>query len=79
MNFQTIRRSTKPAAAAGLVVLALVSSAVVARSSQAPETHAPAHSDKIVVQDSNIEESLDYKLFLHRQARLVAPDEGAPR
>lgn len=79
MNLQTIRRSTKPAAAAGLLVLALVSSAVVARSSQAPETHAPAHPDNAVVQDSHIEESLDYKLFLHRQARLVAPEEGASR
>ncbi len=79
MNLQTIRRSTKPAAAAGLVVLALVSSAVVARSSQAPETHASAHPDNSVVQDNYVEESLDYKLFLHRQARLVAPDEGASR
>ena len=79
MNFQTIRRSTKAAAAAGLVVLAPGASAVVARSSQAPETHAPARSDNAVVQDSHVEESLDYKLFLHRQARLVAPDEGAPR
>ena len=79
MNLQTIRRSTKPAAAAGLVVLALVSSAVVARSSQAPETHAPAHSDNAVVQDTYVDESLDYKLFLHRQASLAPPPEGAAR
>jgi len=79
MNTQTIRQSAKPAAAAGLIVLALVSSAVIARSSNVPDTKAPAQAGSAVVQDRYVEESLDYKLFLHRQARLVGPDEGAQR
>jgi hypothetical protein len=69
----------KPAAAAGLVLLALVSSVVIARSAETQgSAHAP-HPDNAVVQDTYIDESLDYKLFLHRQARLVPPDEGAAR
>ena len=79
MNLQTIRQRAKPFATAGLIVLTLVSGAVVARSSNGFEASAPAHLDNNFVQDTYIDESLDYKLFLHRQARLVAPHEGASR
>ena len=79
MNIKAIHQRAKPVATAGLVLLTLVSSVVIARSSGTPETEARPHPGSVVVQDKYVEESLDYKLFLHRQARLIAPSEGASR
>lgn len=79
MNLQSIRQRARPLASAGLLVFTLVSSAVIARVSEAPEAHAHAQPDNKLVQDKDVEASLDYKLFLHRQARLVASQEGASR
>ena len=79
MNIKAIHQRAKPVATAGLVLLTLVSSVVIARSSGALETDARPQPGSAVVQDKYIEESIDYKLFLHRQARLNAPNEGASR
>ena len=79
MNIKAIQQRAKPVVTAGLVLLTLVSSVVIARSTGASESAAPAQAASDVVQDKYVEDSLDYKLFLHRQARLVAPTEGAHR
>lgn len=79
MNIKAISQRAKPVASAGLVLLTLVSSVVIARSAGAPEADSRPQAAGAVVQDKYIEDSLDYKLFLHRQARLVAPNEGASR
>ena len=79
MKSKAIRNHAKPATAAGLVLLALVSSVVIARSSETSEQSVRPHLDSAVVQDTFIDESLDYKLFLHRQARLAPAQEGAAR
>lgn len=79
MKPKAIRSHAKPATAAGLVLLALVSSVVIARSAETPELGARPRPDSAVVQDTYTDESLDYKLFLHRQARLAPLHEGAAR
>lgn len=79
MKSKAIRSHAKPATAAGLVLLALVSSVVIARSAETQGLSARPHPDNAVVQDTYVDESLDYKLFLHRQASLAPPPEGAAR
>lgn len=79
MKSKAFRNHAKPAATAGLVLLALVSSVVIAWSVETPERRARPYPDSAVVQDTYIDESLDYKLFLHRQARLAPAHEGASR
>ena len=79
MKPKAIRSHAKPATAAGLVLLALVSSVVIARSAETSEQSVRPHLDSAVVQDTYVDESLDYKLFLHRQARLAPAQEGAAR
>lgn len=79
MKSKAIRNHAKPAATAGLVLLGLVSSVVIARSAETQGLSARPHPDNAVVQDTYVDESLDYKLFLHRQASLAPPPEGAAR
>lgn len=79
MKTKAIRQHAKPVATAGLVLLALVSSVVIARSTETLEASARPQPDSAVVQDTYIDESLDYKLFLHRQAQLAPAHEGASR
>ena len=79
MKSKAFRNHAKPAATAGLVLLALVSSVVIARSAETSEQSVRPHPDSAVVQDTYTDESLDYKLFLHRQARLAPLHEGAAR
>ena len=79
MKSKATRSHAKPATAAGLVLLALVSSVVIARSAETSEQSVRPHLDSAVVQDTFVDESLDYKLFLHRQARLAPAQEGAAR
>ena len=79
MNSKAIRQHGKTAAIAGFLAFAVVSSAVIGRSasSSAPNANRPVES--LAVQDKSADDSLDYKLFLHQQARLVPPGEGAAR
>lgn len=52
MKSKAIRNHAKPAAAAGLVLLALVSSVVIARSAETQGLSARPHPDNAVVQDT---------------------------
>ena len=62
-----------------IVVLSNNDGCVIARSAETQGLSARPHPDNAVVQDTYIDESLDYKLFLHRQASLAPPPEGAAR
>ena len=79
MSLQTLCQRAKPFATAGFIALAIVSSAVVARVSEGPEHPVHIHHETPLVQDIATDESLQYKLFLHRQARLAPAHEGAAR
>lgn len=79
MNSQAIRQHGKIVAIAGFLAFAIVSSAVFGRSASTPVPNTNRPTESLSVQDKYVDDSLDYKLFLHQQARLVPSGEGASR